>query len=144
MPAQVAFRLPSRPFAALGRHRPPLLDRSHTELRARVVADIAAQAHDPELTPARLAADQGISLRTLNRLFEHGPMSVTCHIAHAHLDLALGLLRDPRLAHRPVDDVATLAGYASASALHRAVVKATGLTPEAYRARVLDGPLPRA
>ncbi|WP_425955866.1 helix-turn-helix transcriptional regulator [Xylanimonas sp. McL0601] len=143
MPAPASARFPARLLAARGAHRRvPAEGPSHIDLRARVVGHIAAHAGDAELTPARLAADVGISPRTLERLFEHAPMSVAAHIAHARLDLALELLRDPRLAHLGSDDVAARAGFTSTSRLQRAVLTATGLTPSAYRARVLDGPFP--
>ncbi|GAB2462202.1 hypothetical protein GCM10007967_15580 [Xylanimonas ulmi] len=108
--------------------------------RSRAVVYIADHAADPTLTPEGVAAGLGISPRALRRVLGHTALDAAGYIAHARLDLALETLRDPRLAHLSLSVVAARAGYACAADLLRAVRAATGLTPEAYRAQVLDGP----
>jgi AraC-like DNA-binding protein len=139
-----ATPLPARRAAgrAAGRRGGPSHHDQRTVDLARAAAHISARCTDPRLTPVVVADELGVSLRSLQRIFEDSDLGVAGHIAHARLDHALELLRCPRLAHLPAEALAPRAGYARTEDLVHAVVAATGLTPCAYRARILDGPLP--
>ncbi|QAY69312.1 helix-turn-helix domain-containing protein [Xylanimonas protaetiae] len=138
MPTPAAVRLHERPVAA--HLRPlPARDPSRAALRARVLEVIAAEAANPHLTPADVAAALGITDRTLARLFEHAPRSVAGHIAQARLDLALEHLDDARFSG-DLDVVARRSGYSSVADLDRAVLASTGLTPADHQTDADDEP----
>lgn len=101
--------------------------------RARVLAHIAAHHTTPTLSSTTIAADLGISKRSLQRLFENEAMGIVDHIAAARLDHALALLRDPLLAEASMELIATRAGFSSVPRMRRQVQAVTGTSLKAYR-----------
>ena len=107
-------------------------DPSLRALRDRVLAHLAAHAHNPRTNAESIAAELGVTKRTLVRVFEHG-LSIDEHLATARLHHALQELRDPELRHLRLADIAQRVGFACPAHLANAVLKATGMTPAAFR-----------
>ncbi|GAB2469207.1 helix-turn-helix transcriptional regulator [Xylanimonas ulmi] len=101
--------------------------------RARVLEHIATRHTDPDLTPAVIAADLGMSMRSLQRLFTDTGMGVAGHIAAARLEHALALLSDPLLTRLSLARIAARSGFGSSARMARVVSKATGLRPAELR-----------
>jgi len=100
-------------------------------VRARTEALIHAQAADPELTPASLAAQLCVSLRQLYRAFD-GTESPAARIRHRRLELAADILAAPGTPPS-VDKIAAQCGFVSAEYFSRAFRRQYGLSPRAYR-----------
>jgi AraC-like DNA-binding protein len=100
-------------------------------VRARTEALIHAQAADPELTPASLAAQLCVSLRQLYRAFD-GTESPAARIRHRRLELAAEILAAPGTPPS-VDKIAAQCGFVSAEYFSRAFRRQYGLSPRAYR-----------
>lgn len=101
-------------------------------VRARTDAIIHAQAADPMLTPATIAAQLNISLRQLYRAFS-GVESPAARIRRRRLDRAAELLTG-RQSQSHVERVAQECGFVSAEYFSRAFRREFGLSPRAYRA----------
>lgn len=106
--------------------------------RAEVMARIAANHASPDLNPAAIAAALGISMRSLQRLFEGEVMGVAEHIAAARLEHALAILREPLLREMSMEEVASRSGFGSVARMRRAVRQYTGLCPTRVKAQA-DG-----
>jgi AraC-like DNA-binding protein len=100
-------------------------------LRVRVEAIITAQAADPALTPAAIAAQVNTSLRQLYRAFA-GSDSPALLIRRHRLDQAAALLVS-RTVRPPVEQVARECGFTSAEYFSRAFRREFGVSPRAYR-----------
>ncbi len=87
---------------------------------------------DPQITPAAIARGLGVSVRTLQRAFEHD-LGIAQWIARFRLEHALTLLRDRRFACLTMPEIAERAGYGSAVCMRRAVIAETGQGPAEYR-----------
>ncbi|WP_162616390.1 helix-turn-helix domain-containing protein [Xylanimonas allomyrinae] len=105
--------------------------------RSLVLAHIAERSAAPELTPASIAADLGISRRSLQRLFEEDGVGVAEHITQSRLERALALLREPMLADVSMEEIAVRAGFGTVPRMRRAVRGATGMSPTLVREQSL-------
>ena len=94
---------------------------------------------DPMISATAVARAVGVSIRTLQRAFEHS-RSASQWITQFRTDTALSLLRDHRFANLTMDDVAQRAGFGSTVGLRRAVLAATGLAPSEVRLQYLRSP----
>ncbi|GAB2464500.1 hypothetical protein GCM10007967_18720 [Xylanimonas ulmi] len=101
--------------------------------RVRVLEHIATRHSDPDLCPATVAAELGMSTRSLQRLFAGSDQSVAEHITAARLKHALALLADPHLIDMSLDRIACRTGFGSLARMRRVVHTATGLSPTEYR-----------
>ncbi|MFJ5306690.1 helix-turn-helix domain-containing protein [Streptomyces sp. NPDC088350] len=89
---------------------------------------------EPELSPATLAHELNVSLRTLQRAFAAVGESVTAYIRHRRLEEARLALTAPR--GRPnVSELAAYWHFADSSHFTRAFKKRYGQTPTAYARR---------
>ncbi|WP_028725935.1 AraC family transcriptional regulator [Paracoccus zeaxanthinifaciens] len=79
---------------------------------------------------AGIAHGFGISAATLRRRLASEGQSLAMIRDDIRFGLARGLLRGP---HLPVDEIASRLGYAEPSAFHRAFLKWSGRTPDAFR-----------
>jgi AraC-like DNA-binding protein len=87
---------------------------------------------DPYLSPARVAAALGVSLRSLHLVFVPTGTSVARHILQRRLEeCRAALLRDGR---RPVTGIAFAWGFNSLSTFYRAFQAAFGCAPGDLRA----------
>ncbi|WP_022802458.1 AraC family transcriptional regulator [Deinococcus ficus] len=104
---------------------------------AEALAYMHAHYGEPLRIPS-LAARAGLSQDGFERL-----MRRVCHVTpqqfliKVRLDAAVALLRDPG---RSISDIAHSCGYTDHSAFARKFRAVTGITPQAYRARVLNAP----
>lgn len=96
---------------------------------------IAARYTDPTLSSATVAEHLGLSRRSLQRLFEGEELTVSEHITAVRTQQAIARLKDPRMAGASMTEIATLSGFTSATAMRKAVERATGLNPSQLRVR---------
>ncbi|MFD7504043.1 AraC family transcriptional regulator [Streptomyces sp. NPDC059850] len=113
----------------------------HT-LILRVQNFIQRNLHDPELTPADVAAAHHISVSYLHRIFRAQDTTVSRWIRQQRLDRARRDLADPGLATAPLHEIAARQGFAHAAVFSRAFRAAYGMPPSDYRQLALGGCLP--
>ncbi|MFI1105752.1 helix-turn-helix domain-containing protein [Streptomyces melanogenes] len=115
-------------------------------LAARITAFIDRNLADPGLTPAVVAAQHHISLRSLHLLFQPSGESVAATIRRRRLEHCRRDLADPRLRHRTIGETAARWGFHRPADFSRAFRGAYGLAPSELRARTPapgEGPAPR-
>ena len=78
-------------------------------------AQIRSGLRDPALSPAAVAAQQGVSLRLLQRLFAAEGASLAGYITEQRLLRCRDALRDPGQSGRSITDIALSWGYSDAS-----------------------------
>ncbi|WP_257032196.1 AraC family transcriptional regulator [Streptomyces sp. 1331.2] len=103
---------------------------------------IRRNLHDPELTPAVIAAAHHVSLSYLHRLFTQHSQgeTVAAWIRGRRLDQARRALADPALRTVPVHALAARCGIPRPSDFSRAFRAAYGLSPSEHRRRALCEP----
>ncbi|WP_232346421.1 helix-turn-helix domain-containing protein [Cupriavidus sp. USMAA2-4] len=102
-------------------------------LRERVRAYIAGHLHEDDLSPARIAAAHGVSLRYLQALFAGGDATVAGHILESRLARCWQALTDPACQHLQVSDIAFRWGFKSASHFCHVFKQRYQLTPGEMR-----------
>ncbi|WP_329500218.1 helix-turn-helix domain-containing protein [Kitasatospora herbaricolor] len=90
---------------------------------------------DPGLTPRAIADHHRISLRGLYALFEDQPSSVASTIRRRRLERCHVELTRRAPGTRPIQEIATHWGFASATAFSRAFREEYGITPTEHRER---------
>jgi AraC-like DNA-binding protein len=101
--------------------------------RMRVLAYIRAHLDDPQLSHATVAAAHHMAPRTLGRLFEHEPLTVTGYIRSCRLEAVRRDLSDPLLADRSIAAIAARWCYVGQAHFTRAFRAQFGMTPSAVR-----------
>jgi AraC-like DNA-binding protein len=91
------------------------------------------RCHDAALTPAALAAAQGISLRYLHHLFACAGTTFGAELMRLRLEAARRLLADRRWAALSVAEVAARCGFAEPSHFARRFRRAYGRGPLEFR-----------
>ncbi|WP_229888026.1 helix-turn-helix domain-containing protein [Streptomyces olivaceoviridis] len=114
-------------------------------LTLRIQAFIRDHLHDPDLTPATIAAAHHISTSHLHRLFQDHETTVSGCIRHLRLERAREQLADPARSDVPVHLVAVRVGFEHHAVFTRAFRSAYAMSPRDYRRRALlqeagDGP----
>jgi AraC-like DNA-binding protein len=104
-------------------------------LRAHVRRRIA----DPAYAPRRAAAETGLSLRALHRLFAEAGTSFGRFLLEARLDACRAVLEDPAQAGRAISDVAFACGFNELSHFSRAFKARYGRSPRRHRAARAEG-----
>lgn len=110
----------------------PVVESADDVARERVLAYVRAHLSNPGLSTAQVAAAHGMSVRSLQRLFE-GRESVSEVVRELRL---LGLrddLRSPVEAHRAVMAVASRWGFVDQAHVTRVFRERFGVTPARYR-----------
>jgi AraC-like DNA-binding protein len=111
-------------------------DKGAREARpSAVLGAIAREAGDPDLDPARLADRLGISVRYLHRLLQTTGQTFSQHLSARRVERAHRLLRDPRLDHRKISEIALEAGFNDLTHFNRTFRRRYGETPSAVRVR---------
>ncbi len=108
--------------------------RAHDRRLQRAMKYIDRHLSDPELSPAAIAAEIGVSLRHLHRLFEGSGQSVGDAIRNRRLERARCDLADRRYSGNSVLDIALNWGFSDAAHFSRAFRTAFGQSPRDYRA----------
>ena len=108
-------------------------------LRERVLAYIAQHFQEDDLSPARIAAAHGISLRYLHALFAQGDTTVVGHILESRLQACWRSLVDPACRHLQVSAIAFHWGFNSTSHFCRAFKQRFGVSPSDARGMTAHG-----
>ncbi|GGZ95608.1 AraC family transcriptional regulator [Streptomyces bluensis] len=108
-------------------------------LTQRIQAFIREHLHDPDLTPATIAAAHHISTSYLHRLFRDLDRETTVSgwIRHLRLERAREQLADPARSDVPVHLIAARAGFEHHPVFTRAFRATYGVSPRDYRRRAL-------
>lgn len=110
--------------------QPDGLDR-HMLAHAKKLIDSSLK--DPQLTPARLAQQLGMSVRQLYRLFEQADESVCRYIHRARLHAAAKDLGNPFMHDKSLTVIAYAWGFSDSAHFSRSFKKQFDLTPRDYR-----------
>ncbi|MER8068590.1 helix-turn-helix domain-containing protein [Streptomyces sp. NPDC094034] len=104
-------------------------------LLLRIRSFIRGRLHDPELTPATIAAAHHISIGYLHRLFRLDDETTTlaAWIRHQRLEAARRDLADPAQRSVPVHHIGRRWGFSQHAAFTRAFRSAYGIPPRDYR-----------
>ncbi|NIZ12130.1 helix-turn-helix domain-containing protein [Phaeobacter sp. HF9A] len=106
---------------------------ANTSRLERVQRSLRDQLRDPDLDLSRVAAQQGMSLRTLQRLFQCEGLSPTQWVAEQRLQRVASLLRDPAQAKRSITDIALSCGFGDLSHFSRAFRQRYGASAREWR-----------
>ena len=101
----------------------------------RVRSFIDAHLADPDLTPARIAAACGISLRRLHRAFADTPWSVCGWVRHRRLEQCRRTLLDPMHDRLTITQIAFRWGFNDAAHFSRSFRDAYNQSPRDVRRR---------
>lgn len=102
-------------------------------LRLQILAYVRAHLAEPDLTHARVAAAHNMAARTLHRLFEDEPYTVTDYIRSRRLEAVMRDLADPLLANRSIAAIAARWCFTGQAHFTRAFHARYGLNPSAAR-----------
>jgi AraC-like DNA-binding protein len=103
-------------------------------LLRRTYALIEQRLGDPDLSPAVLAADQFVSVRSLHKLFETQQTTVAEWIRQRRLERCARDLLDPALAGEPIGAIGARWGITNQAHFSRLFRAHYDVTPSAYRA----------
>ncbi|MEV4571080.1 helix-turn-helix domain-containing protein [Nonomuraea sp. NPDC049419] len=102
-------------------------------LLLRIRAYIDRHLHQPDLSPAGIAAAHHISLRHMQRLFAQEGDTVGGWIRSRRLEHSRRALADPALATLPVNVIAARSGFTSEAHFNRLFRHVYGVPPATYR-----------
>lgn len=109
-------------------------DCAHGErLRERLLRTMRNGLSDPDLSPAAVAAEHGISVRTLHYAFAAAGTTFVAALVQARLIRGRDLLADPKLRQVPVTDLAARCGFTDPSHFARRFRRRFGIAPLAFR-----------
>jgi AraC-like DNA-binding protein len=94
---------------------------------------IARRFGEPDLTPASIARDVGVSSRTLERAFAAHGETVMRRVFDERLGQAASHLRSPDSAHRSITDIAFACGFNDSSHFGRLFFRKMHVTPSQWR-----------
>ncbi|MBS0454147.1 MAG: helix-turn-helix domain-containing protein [Proteobacteria bacterium] len=100
---------------------------------ARVKRRIDEQLDEPLLSVGSLALELGLSESQIHRLFKNEPVTVSRYIWERRLDACSRDLLDPRLAGRPLAEIAYARGFNDAAHFSRAFRDRFGCSPREWR-----------
>ena len=100
---------------------------------ARVKRRIDAQLADPSLSVGSLAAELGVSASHIHRIFKSEPLTPSQYIWERRLEACSRDLLEPRMAGRPVADIAYGRGFNDAAHFSRAFRERFGCSPREWR-----------
>lgn len=109
-----------------------------TELAQRILAHLLARACEHDLSPARAAADLGISPRWLHAVLRDAGYSFRGVVTGQRLAAGRRLLEDPAASHLSIAEIAFLVGFNDVSTFYRRFRDRYGTTPRAIRARACE------
>ena len=103
--------------------------------QSAVLTAIVTRASEPDLDPAGVAAQLGMSPRYLHRLLEPTGRSFAQHLLQNRLDRAAAILRNPDCARFKIGEIAVQAGFSDISHFNRSFRRTFGDTPYGVRVR---------
>ena len=103
------------------------------ELLQSLKAIACASLDDPELTPAKVAEQAGISVRTLHRSFQASGVTFWSWVRNERLDRCHIEVTDPSFPRRSITEVAFRWGFNELSTFDRGFRKRYGQSPRAAR-----------
>lgn len=109
------------------------------KLEHRIDRYIEQHLPDPELTPACIAAQAGISIRHLHRLFVKKGETVTESIRRKRLDNCKFELANPGWSDRPITEIAFSWGFSDSAHFSHCFRNRFGISPREFRARMVQG-----
>ena len=114
----------------------PLGSRHNDKLFARVCGIIKNRFADPKISPREVAAEAGISLRYLQKLFTVRGLTCSHHICSARLDHAARLIERRALMKtgQPLSDIAYACGFSDYTHFARGFRRRFGTAPGAVGA----------
>ncbi|MFZ2530175.1 MAG: helix-turn-helix transcriptional regulator [Rhodococcus sp. (in: high G+C Gram-positive bacteria)] len=104
-------------------------------VHARAMAVLDSHFADSSLTPAKLAEQVQVPLRTLQRAFAAHGTTIAARLRTMRVRHATMLLSDQECRHLTVTEIAGASGFASSAELRRAVRAERGVTPGELRPR---------
>lgn len=102
-------------------------------LRERLMRTVRNGLSDPTLSPATVAAEHRISVRSLHYAFAAAGTSFVEQLMRARLTRARELLADPRLRDLPVIEIAARCGFTDPSHFARRFRRRFGVAPQTFR-----------
>ena len=117
-------------------------DKQFATLYQRLQDIIHEEAHNPQLTPALVAARMGISSSYLFAVARRFGKSVRQSIIEHRLEGCRQMLGDPACARRSVTEIAFLWGFQDVSHFSRRFSARFGTSPKAYRELLTQSPHP--
>ncbi|MDB5576367.1 MAG: hypothetical protein JWR80_1543 [Bradyrhizobium sp.] len=99
-----------------------------------LIRSIHASHHDPQVTPAAIAAQNRISKRYLHTLLATANTTFGRELLTARLDRARSLLQDERFRFTAVNEIALMCGFTDPAHFTRRFRAILGHPPSAYRA----------
>ncbi|WP_456741495.1 AraC-like ligand-binding domain-containing protein [Bradyrhizobium sp. USDA 4469] len=120
-------------LAELAEALPPSLTEYRSLALMRVKDTVERNVHDPDLTPATIAAHLKLSPRYINQLLEAEGTSLSRYIWSRRLDRCAEQLKDPALRARGVSQIAMDNGFNDLSHFSKAFRIKFGVAPRDYR-----------
>jgi AraC-like DNA-binding protein len=111
-------------------------------LRA-IMADIAANLGNCDLTAANVARRQRLTPRYVHKLFESEGLTFSAFVLERRLSRAHRILSEPRLSDRTISSIAFDVGFGDLSYFNRVFRRQYGATPSEIRQTTKRGELPR-
>lgn len=116
----------------------PLPDRApaarHAARLGAIKAEIELRLDDRTMSAARVAALHGMSVRSLQKLFEAEGRTFSDFVLERRLDRALRLLRSPARREQAISQIAFEVGFGDLSYFNRTFRRRYGLSPRRARA----------
>jgi acetamidase/formamidase/AraC-like DNA-binding protein len=99
----------------------------------RICQTIERSLDDPDLTPARIAENEGISERYLQKLFEGANDNFSHYVRERRLQRAWADLGNPAEVHRTISEIAYRYGFADSAHFSRTFRHRFGVSPREFR-----------
>jgi AraC family transcriptional regulator, positive regulator of tynA and feaB len=131
--AEQALDLVALAFSVETQPSGPSLSSSRAITLLRLKSVIESRLYEPDLRPAAVAAEAGISVRYANALLSAEGTSLERCILDRRLERCRRALEDPRQAHRTVGEIAFAWGFSDLSHFGRRFKAEFGVSPGEYR-----------
>lgn len=119
---------------------PPDMTPSRAAVFARVCSRIDARLAEPELSLAAIAADERMSARYLQKLFEKSGSSFSAYLRTSRLERCRADLANHQYDKLSVSDICYRWGFNDPSHFSHAFREQFGLSPRAYREQTANTP----
>ena len=127
----------SRAYASVAcRKRPSARAETFRRIREYVLRNLA----DGELTPSRVAAATGVSIRYVHRLFAGEATTAAAWIRAQRIERCKLDLSNPRLAQRSITQIAFGWGFNDVGHFGKVFRRAVGVAPGEFRRRAVSAP----